>query len=80
MMKNKISRFLAGLLTVAILLPMGINCLHMDAKSATWSDAKKNLMDALRFACQEVGGVYLVFSGEAILGTRAKKMVFSRSH
>ena len=38
------------------------------------SDAKKNLMDALRFACQEVGGVYLVFSGEAILGTRAKKI------
>ena len=39
------------------------------------SDAKKNLMDALRFACQsDVSGVYLVFSGEAILGTRAKKV------
>lgn len=39
------------------------------------SDAKKNLMDSLRFACQEgVCGVYLVFSGEAILGTRAKKV------
>ena len=39
------------------------------------SDAKKNLMDSLRFACQnDVCGVYLVFSGEAILGTRAKKV------
>lgn len=39
------------------------------------TDAKKNLMDALRFACQkDVSGVYLVFSGEAILGTRAKKV------
>ena len=39
------------------------------------SDAKKNLTDALRYACQGgVSGVYLVFSGEAILGTRAKKV------
>lgn len=39
------------------------------------SDAKKNLTDALRFAVQDdVSGVYLVFSGEAILGTRAKKV------
>ena len=39
------------------------------------SDAKKNLTDALRYACQDgVSGVYLVFSGEAILGTRAKKV------
>ena len=39
------------------------------------SDAKKNLTDALRFAAQdELSGVYLVFSGEAILGTRAKKV------
>lgn len=39
------------------------------------SDAKKNLMDAFRYACQDgVSGVYLVFSGEAILGTRAKKV------
>ena len=38
------------------------------------TDAKKNLLDSFRFACQEgVGGVYLVFSGQAILGTRAKK-------
>ena len=39
------------------------------------TDAKKNLTDALRFAAQDgVSGVYLVFSGEAILGTRAKKV------
>lgn len=39
------------------------------------SDAKKNLTDALRFAAHDgVSGVYLVFSGEAILGTRAKKV------
>jgi len=39
------------------------------------TDAKKNLTDALRYASQEgVSGVYLVFSGEAILGTRAKKV------
>ncbi len=39
------------------------------------TDAKKNLLDSFRFACQpEVGGVYLVFSGQAILGTRARKM------
>ena len=39
------------------------------------TDARKNLLDSFRFACQEgVGGVFLVFSGQAILGTRAKKM------
>lgn len=39
------------------------------------SDAKKNLLDSLRFACQPgICGVYLVFSGVAILGTRAKKL------
>lgn len=39
------------------------------------TDARKNLTDSLRFACQNgVSGVYLVFSGEAILGTRAKKV------
>ncbi|MGN0335581.1 MAG: asparaginase [Lachnospiraceae bacterium] len=39
------------------------------------TDAKKNLLDSLRFACHDqAGGVYLVFSGQAILGTRAKKM------
>jgi len=39
------------------------------------TDAKKNLVDSLRFACQDGNdGVFLVFSGQAILGTRAKKM------
>jgi len=39
------------------------------------TDAKKNLADSLRFACgEENDGVFLVFSGEAILGTRAKKI------
>ena len=39
------------------------------------TDARKNLLDSFRFACQEgVSGVFLVFSGQAILGTRAKKM------
>lgn len=39
------------------------------------SDAKKNLLDSLRFACQPgICGVHLVFSGVAILGTRAKKL------
>lgn len=39
------------------------------------TDARKNLLDSFRFACEaEVSGVFLVFSGQAILGTRAKKM------
>lgn len=39
------------------------------------ADAKKNLLDALYFACQQrSGGVFVVFSGRAILGTRAKKL------
>jgi len=39
------------------------------------SDARKNLLDSFRFACQdENSGVYLLFSGQAILGTRAKKV------
>ena len=39
------------------------------------TDAKKNLLDSLCFACQErCGGVFVVFSGRAILGTRAKKL------
>ena len=38
------------------------------------TDARKNLLDSFRFACQDgVDGVFLVFSGQAILGTRAKK-------
>ena len=39
------------------------------------SDARKNLLDSFWFACQDdVSGVFLVFSGKVILGTRAKKL------
>lgn len=39
------------------------------------TDAKKNLLDSLRFAIKQgVSGVYIVFDGQAILGTRARKV------
>lgn len=38
------------------------------------TDAKKNVTDALRFACENIGGVFIVFDGRVILGTRAVKM------
>ena len=39
------------------------------------SDAKKNLVDSIRFACRtENRGVFIVFSGAVIIGTRAKKL------
>ncbi|MFS0561543.1 asparaginase [Terribacillus sp. 179-K 1B1 HS] len=38
------------------------------------TDAKKNIKDAIRFACEEVGGVYVVFDGRVIQGTRAIKL------
>ncbi|NRD77333.1 asparaginase [Bacillus sp. BRMEA1] len=38
------------------------------------TDAKKNVADALRFACEDIGGVYIVFDGRVIIGTRAVKM------
>lgn len=39
------------------------------------SDARKNLMDSFRFCCRDdVRGVYLVFDGKAIVGTRARKV------
>jgi len=38
------------------------------------TDAKKNLKDALRFAVEDdVKGVYIVFDGKGIVGTRARK-------
>jgi len=38
------------------------------------TDAKRNLKDALRFAVEEdVKGVYIVFDGKGIVGTRARK-------
>lgn len=38
------------------------------------TDAIKNLNDAVRFACEDVGGVFVVFDGRVIIGTRAVKM------
>lgn len=39
------------------------------------TDAKKNLLDSFRFATEkDVRGVYLVFDGKAIVGTRARKI------
>ncbi|MDR4950195.1 asparaginase [Neobacillus cucumis] len=38
------------------------------------TDAKKNIIDAVRFACEDIGGVFIVFDGRVILGTRAVKM------
>ncbi|MCM2531803.1 asparaginase [Neobacillus pocheonensis] len=38
------------------------------------TDAKKNVADALQFACEDIGGVFIVFDGRVILGTRAVKM------
>ena len=43
--------------------------------SAPITDATKNLMDSIRFATKSgVKGVYLVFDGKAIVGTRARKI------
>lgn len=43
--------------------------------NADITDAKKNLLDSFRFAAEKgVGGVYLVFDGKAIVGTRARKV------
>ena len=39
------------------------------------SDAQKNLFDSFRFCAMDgVSGVYLVFDGKAIIGTRARKV------
>ncbi|MEC0765331.1 type I asparaginase [Bacillus atrophaeus] len=38
------------------------------------TDAKKNITDAIRFACEGIGGVYVVFDGRVIQGTRAIKL------
>jgi L-asparaginase len=38
------------------------------------SDAKRNLQDALLFAANGVGGVFVVFAGKVIRGTRASKV------
>ena len=39
------------------------------------TDAGKNLQDSLRFVCAGIaGGVYIVFDGKALIGTRARKV------
>ena len=39
------------------------------------TDAKKNLLDSFRFATEkDVSGIYIVFDGKAIIGTRARKV------
>jgi L-asparaginase len=38
------------------------------------NDAEQNLADAIRFAREDVGGVFVVFDGRVIQGTRAIKM------
>ncbi len=43
--------------------------------NADITDAKKNLLDSFRFAAEDgVSGVYLIFDGKAIIGTRARKV------
>lgn len=38
------------------------------------TDAKKNLSDAIYFACEGIAGVYIIFDGKVINGTRAVKL------
>ncbi|WP_445488681.1 asparaginase [Niallia sp. 03133] len=38
------------------------------------TDAKKNVADSIHFAMENVGGVFVVFDGRVIIGTRAVKM------
>lgn len=41
---------------------------------ASGTDGKKNLSDAIHFACEDISGVYLVFDGKVIDGTHGVKM------
>ncbi|MCM3217802.1 asparaginase [Niallia taxi] len=38
------------------------------------TDAKKNVADSIHFATEDIGGVFVVFDGRVIIGTRAVKM------
>lgn len=38
------------------------------------TDGIKNLLDSVRFAVEDIPGVFIVFNGKVILGTRATKM------
>lgn len=43
--------------------------------NAVMTDARKNLLDSFRFASQDdIRGVFIVFDGKAIAGTRARKV------
>jgi L-asparaginase len=44
------------------------------AIEALYTDAKKNIANAVRFALEEVSGIYVCFDGKIINGTRALKM------
>ncbi len=44
------------------------------AIEALYTDAKKNLSDAIRFACEDFAGVVVVFDGKVISGTHAVKV------
>lgn len=41
---------------------------------ALYTDAKKNLSDAIRFACEDIVGVYVAFGGSIISGVHAMKI------
>ena len=45
-----------------------------DSDRALYTDAKKNLSDAIRFACEGIRGVYVAFDGIVINGTHAMKI------
>lgn len=43
--------------------------------NAEITDARKNMLDSFRFVCEkDVRGIYIVFDGKAIIGTRARKV------
>lgn len=44
------------------------------AISALYTDAKKNISDAIRFALEDIAGVFVAFDGKIINGTRAMKV------
>ena len=47
--------------------------LRSDSVEAPDTDAKKNLSDAIRFACEDIRGVFVVFDGIVIEGSHAMK-------
>lgn len=44
------------------------------AIEALYTDAKKNLSDAIRFACEDISGVFVAFDGIIISGVHAMKL------